>query len=752
MTTGVVVADDVDAVLHALENDDPTAVRGRLRRRLRAHDPEHLDALIRFAHSVWWSSNRIEDEAFDLEGTVKSVVHDSLTSDWATLLLATYLHAVCSAAWEMTWEHTQINQLIAFSRGAWQAAQDEVRDAPWFAETDLAFRLLELLGLELRVETAAATGVLALHRREALAAACHARGIAREASRLSSPIARILEDKSTVELNYYSRVAMACAAVSRFLGCQGGDLEGAIRALETLEADESVHDVDASELRAHRYALQALAHPPHRDWLRVDSGSIVCLFPFGLHDLTPEETVALVRRGGAEWSLAGLKVQDGPTPFLMVDDIWHGDDALYGGYDGTQLVLPDLEFFGEEALPSVGMTVEVRFSTLGNHCLRVEIPLDNVLPNDLFQLVWIPAPEFGNLVDLGCGIRGVDHDRAWGRLADLATDVIKDIGVRLAGSGTGTVHVSTRPGMYHVITRIAKASLLPHGDLAQAGDITEPERILDLLGAETLQHPIPPGIGSIAQWALYDRSAAKPLSAPSLHRDMIVSNVNLTLLCCFGSPNFMIDYTQEALEFAFSLEGMFAGWQDRLARHYEWIKPRLDELEAQLANNGSFGSLRRRGEPSFQNEIDELEQEQIAQRRFLTSSEVTMMLIASPSLVTSPLMRATLDAFLEAAGVWKRHDAFIRVADGVLENRLEELVTSRVRRHEEQQQARIRRTIEVLLFFIAAIGISGLLSMIQSGWDIERHGTTLLVGIVVTLALVLSYAVYWWGSPKSRQR
>lgn len=50
--------------------------------------------------------------------------------------------------------------------------------------------------------------------------------------------------------------------------------------------------------------------------------------------------------------------------------------------------------------------------------------------------------------------------------------------------------------------------------------------------------------------------------------------------------------------------------------------------------------------------------------------------------------------------------------------------------------------MEAAAFFIAAIGISGILSLVRDGWDIDGHGATLLVGMWVVGAFCVTVPLY----------
>ncbi len=867
MVAGAIRTDEAVSLLtRALEDGESFGYRQLLEDWFEGQglaDEGYAHDLRDFSGQVWWNSERGGNAGSSdltpkwrpamekvLEGCSRLVSDDQDLAGMARFAFAQYLRTSCWEAWELTWNHGPLLSLIDDAMDIWNHAS-LYSGSPWDAATDIAFRQLGFIGHELRVETAAAAGLLGVQADIAEVAATAAQSILDDVSSIDiEVIADALATELQRETAYYGALALACRAALDFLEGSGDRLDAAIGALGEVEDHEDTEPEDRSEMRAHRLALTALARGRGHDWLRVDAGSVICLFPFGLHGPVETSFVETVIRHGEHWSLAGLKVTDKPAEFLMIDDIWQGDDVLNRGYEGTQLLLPDLELFGPDGEQLATMEASIRFSRLGNHLLRIEIPLEDALPDTLFRLMWMAAPEYGDLREIGGGIRQAPEEGQEppevlaGSMPELARRLLEDlrkemdvawaadereaairleeresraaavraatrrqetndrlkialekvrqakdvvfgaisrgwravVGARIwprvrrailwlryreipdeKGDTSSTAgqdpvsadeemenpRLSTRPGMYHVITRLDQVSSVPSGDVSsdQIRSLDSPDGIEGLFGAEMLHHPIPPGIGSIAQWALYDIDESAPLQTPALHRDVALNHGNMTLMACFGSPSFMVHLMAETLEFAFSLEGMLSGWQDRLVIHYDLVWKRIEALEAQLGEEAGR-SLWESGHASFHAEIDELEVRQLSLRKFVTSNEATMLFIASPGLVTSPVTRTTLDAYLEMAGVWKQYQAFLAFAEDVLGDRIEELIVSRLRQHEERQKERTRLIVEAAAFFIAAIGISGILSLVQEGWSIDGHGTTLLVVICVVVALCVTVLLY----------
>jgi hypothetical protein len=119
------------------------------------------------------------------------------------------------------------------------------------------------------------------------------------------------------------------------------------------------------------------------------------------------------------------------------------------------------------------------------------------------------------------------------------------------------------------------------------------------------------------------------------------------------------------------------------------------------------------------------------------ASRLRLMFITAPSLVTSPVIRTTLDHLLDAAGFAKARADFVGTVEDVVGDRAWTLIDTSVRRrqqlaeerqHEEAARrdaqreavaARGRRRMDVMLAGVTAIGVSGILSILQAGYDVK---------------------------------
>lgn len=719
--------DKVGRVLdsHLAELAVRTSARGRLRELI---------------EGVWWSGGDGAGGREEIVAVIREVI-PVVSGTPTEPLLALYIRVVCEAAWDLTWDHRPLLEVL-------DAAEDAWTSTPPVAQTEAALAVRAALALraDLTLESACSTGDLRSIVRSAqsgtrlLEAELAAADLVTE-SDLQEHIAELLTD----QLAYLGAVEGGAAAAADFLDGTDDRLDEACAVLCAAEEANDDH-ASRSELRAHRVALERLITARTEDWLRVDNGSVVCVFPFGLRHANQSEVVATVKRGGATWSLAGVPLANNPTSLLLVDDVWRGDDPLDRRYEGTQLDLPDITLIGRDGEPLTAR-LTITISQLGNHYARVELPVEAALPHTLAALVWMAAPEFGDLLEVGQHLVLGEQTppdsgqgaRGWSRLSRLVDQVLHDLVDELERSGLPDVALSFRPGMYHVVTTIREASVLPGGREAEAVPLDAAGRLPLLFGSQAVCHPIPAGIGSIAFWARYSAPLGDVVDCAGLTDEYILVSENHTLIASFSSPDYMVATVGQAAEFAASLEGMFAAWQDELSHFYLSLAPHLQALES------ADGT-------ALESSLATLEHGHLRLRQFLTSARVTLLFVGSPALVTSPVMRSTITQLLDLRPVWVQRTDFTDVAGQALADRVTDQIETWLRRREEARARREEEAakrnqlrIDTMIAVLTAIGISGVLAMIQTGYDVEQWGSIVLVVLVLVLAAFVGLASYRWS-------
>lgn len=683
---------------------------------------------------VWWSGGGGDSGRSEVFSVIREVV--PLTAgDIAEPLLALYIRSVCETAWDLTWDHGPLLEVIRVAERSW--IDHPPRPG---SEALLGVRALLALTVELELESAISTGDLrttaqvAARARDTFASD---RGLAGglEPSALTEHVIDLLTRREV----YVDAVHAAAQACADFLEGLGDDLDEARRTLEAAEAVLADDHASLSELRSHRASVERLRVARDEDWLRVDEGSVACIFPFGLRNPDQSQIVSAVKAEAQHWVLGGSALDNNPTGLLLVDDMWRGDDPLHQRFEGTQLDLPHLHLVGRDGDRVTGR-VTVVISQLGNHYVRVEFPLEMALPHEVGALVWMAAPEYGALPEVGQHLQFGDaagEGVTWPRLSGAVSRVLDDLVGALHTAGLTETTLSFRPGMYHVVTTVREASVLPGGRASLAVPLDAAARIPAHFGSQPLCHPLPPGAGSIVSWARYRAPVGTRVECGSLTDEYLLVSENHTLLASFSSPDYMVSTVGQAAEFAVSLEGMFAAWQDELSDFYLGLVPHLRPPEPDIDLAARLADLERR---------------QLRLRRFLTAARVTLLFIASPALVTSPVMRSTLTQLLELRDVWTRRTDFTEVAGQALSDRVTDLIETWQRRREEararrdeQQARRNQLRIDTMLAVLTAIGISGVLAMVQAGFDVEGWGSVLLVGLVLLLAALVGLISYRWS-------
>jgi hypothetical protein len=140
------------------------------------------------------------------------------------------------------------------------------------------------------------------------------------------------------------------------------------------------------------------------------------------------------------------------------------------------------------------------------------------------------------------------------------------------------------------------------------------------------------------------------------------------------------------------------------------------------------------------------------------------MFVTAPSLVMSPVVRLTIDRLLAAAKFDALRGEFEGMIDKVLGDRIGALVDASVRRQQERNNALLRamrerqeaqekeeaarrerqeranrRRNDVLVGGMAAIGVSGVMQIVQAGYNVRGLYAVVLVAVVFVLAVLAGW-------------
>ena len=736
------------------------------------------------------SWNRDSEAALRLHIMLGRLLHAATAQPGIVGIAATYLRRLCEAAWERSWDHTPLIGLIRDVATEEHRLLQDSGVAGLITPADrIAIDYLYFLERELHVETAANAGSLSLYAVICEKARIDAELLAERARRSTagSDVERgllaMLAEQVAGQLVYYGATASALRSAADFLDGGSDDLDQAEQVLLAAEQSSDMDPIDRSELRAHRSNIQHLRGARSREMLAVHFGSVTCVYPFGSRGERYPDLVRRVVLYGAEWRFAGLAPVVPPLAQLHVSDFWDGEDALDRRYAGTEIALPPLEAIVSADAAPILLQVRIRMTNLGNNQVLVTVPLEDASPTEVFARMWLASPEFGQMTELNqvgllpadgdFGIRpagsaapggGAGLDLRWSNLSEFVDQALDDLGKLLNVSETGPeqpgaagenpdpdrarVSISRSGSPGHTIVRVDEAHAVDpmtgvKRPLADSGELAT------TFGAEPLFHGLPSGISSILPWALPYDAQVGHLPTTVLPGTYLRVTETTTLLCNLQAASSMVDELQEAIEFVAGVRGMFAGWEADLTGYYNANKSALEALATPSITVDHMAEQVRR-----------FEQIQTNLRLFVMSSKVTLLFLASASLVRSPPLRELLDQLLQRSGAWRRRDDFVQTANDVLGDRLAEVIETLARRRADQareaaeqekrdalarnaaRERSSRRLMDFIIASITALGVSGVLSIVQAGYGLERGDSLILVAGVIAVALAVGSVSY----------
>jgi hypothetical protein len=639
-------------------------------------------------------------------------------------LLLLYLLVECEQTWEVSYHYEPIWQALRNGRALWRSHADGL-DRSEVAMADGVGMLLAIVDAEIQVENAMTSGRLG-------GFADAAEKVVEEARRalmlvpVVRPFSRELADEMTNRADaaeaYYQACAAAGVGLRQFFGAPGSTLDDAIAALAKAEASNVVPDNRKGELRAHRFALISLQQSAGAQWLHVDEGKVVYIYPFAVRAARASIVAGRAAVEAASWSLAGV-TPAAVHPSFVADDVWDGSDLFGRRYDGTQIDLPTIEVRDQSNRLLTTLDARVMLSVIGNHYVRMEGELRDANPQDVFAAMFRGAREHGTALVSVAGVPQV-----WARPADLARDIAAAVGESLG------LPVSQRHGMFQVMV-VVNAASLSTGPVGPRTEVRTAEELVSAVGTQVLTSPVTNCIGSLAEWVRYPvPSRTNILGSLSMRDDIIVRTVNTTVLVGLGSPSFHMGTRVTVAEFVASVEGLFAGWSDELRMHFEWVQETLDAIEP-TESAGSYDIL---------GAISSLKWAKKGLEEFVADTRSAMALIESPVLVASPVVSAVKSGLLDAADFRGRAAELDRQVDGVLGSRLTARIEDALHRlnlqltaEADARRIRQRRWVDIAGGAIAAIGISGIGQIIQAGYDVRASGALTITGIVLVLSIVV---------------
>jgi hypothetical protein len=629
-------------------------------------------------------------------------------------LIAAFAYALGLEAWEASTDWETVRHLADAVERAFARVLDDAR-SPDREIVALYLRRLRSLDHAMRAENALNCSCpvdIRRHAAKALDAAEQALvdvdgfGVAPPAAAL------VVRTLASAERVFFAGVITAAEAAETYIDAPADArhrLEVALEQLCEAERESSIMgDVYESELRAHRLTVGAMRDGWPR--LHFDRAKIVYCYPFVIDDLDPDELTTIVRRGGLSWTLAGVRPIDQRT--VRLTDMWEGSAEEKHRHGCESLELPGftVQTSGDPE-PLGDYDVEVRFSRLGNHYLRIARWEDDATLHDVYQAMRRATDQMG-LEPVSCG--GTEYEG----VADLARHILSDVESRLRDERAGAT-VTAEIAEVHITVAIRNLSV------EEADGSRRPATPGDLAattGGSLLLQPMRQAATSLEEWIRYpvpDLDAINLFGNEGFQGDIAARTANTTVLFAPGLPDFMLIEYEEMAEFVAALPAVLRYWSTGLQTQTSEAVRNAAELDA-----GSAGST----------SLRDVEHDHLVLRHRMTEARMMLAHVRSASLCLTRAHRTFLDRLFEAAHIPHLEDdiqAQFDVADALYAQLSEHQV-----RLEETRRQRLERRQDQLVALLGFIGLTDLFVLANTGWHVGSIGMRFeVVGLVLFLAL-----------------
>ncbi|MFF0270933.1 hypothetical protein [Kribbella sp. NPDC004536] len=641
----------------------------------------------------------------------------------ATLVLAAYVYARCQEAWELTGDYGRIRATIESARAGWDEC---TRPGGWEDEATELF-LQHVASLPDCMDAEGAVNCSCPIALEAHAAAVSETNAAilQSIRGLEQPAAESFVQflSEIVEKHFVTYDAIAAVAHS-VLGwlmegpAAAGQIEACMARLEKAESSPLLaDDVYASELRAHRYALQSLVESTPGD-LTIGEARFVYCYPFAAPARIRWEELANASL------LAGGQVQ--LVDELHLSDIWNSEI-----YQGLVVTLPPINVRTTAGI-DLRHTVELRLSKFGNHYLRIEHNSEELGLHEIYQGLRRASHMMGDEV-----VTWLDGgDRHWPRLDEFAATVLADLAQQVDAEDPGEWDADLSKN-FNVVLEIRQASL-------RSADGAEREAtgqdIVDVAGRLVL-NPVTGYATALEEWTRRPMPAkVRNLSGDQGYEtDLIARTDNTTLVVLPGSPSWVYLGQEEKVEFVASLPPLMQRWR----RDLRTMKEKVEESLSSPAKQNQRGQV----------ETDRMElARQVADLRFCLDQ------LHSNALCRPAVHRRLVDRLYEAAGLLryeKELEAEIREVQALYELVAAHLsvVEEQKAREEEIRTSKYQRSIQVILGVLAALSLVGLIEAINQFVEAPRSDRVPLVaaaaelGVVALAAAAIALTFGFMGRP-----
>lgn len=647
------------------------------------------------------------------------------------LLLALYLYGRCLEKWEKTEDYDRIGLILDALDVVTRAATPH--DDAANGDTQLLSILggqAQLLRTAMGVEDALSCSCPVATGDRARSLVTGLDGLLEQELALGDgpdELRAIIRSDATASRRYFDTIGEVADGVLEFVqldarGREDFDFGHVLRTLRAAEhADDIRGDVYESELRAHRFALEALSEHAREPHLLVDDAEVTYLYPFALRGRTttldPATTVALALGDAFAERLTDSGIGPASVRELDLNDLWDagGGESLGDGtqdprddepsYSGVSIELPPIKVT-TTAAEEVDFTAEVRLSRLGNHHLLVRSELEGARLHEVNQ-------------SLRRGSHGMGEETFEGlewttfpRYAEAVTGMI--------ASALEAERVLNPKAPYHVVLAARSISVEQTADSTPRASLSQLKRAV---GASLLFHPVRHLTTSLEEWIRYPPPTVDNLlEGQGYAGDLVARTDNTTVAYMPASPEWLIDEYIEMIEFVSSVPPLLTLWERRAADLDLELKTSLQDHDVSV-------------ETLYDQEVKirELEHEVRAQLAFLRS----------PALCRTRGQRRFLDALWEAAGLPRLEEELERRLTALAER--QERIATMLRRRQREHTERLGYRVEVVLGFIAAASLAGVLQWTDAAFNVDARMWAWIEAGLLGLAAAIVVGIYVWA-------
>ncbi|MBL0886484.1 hypothetical protein [Myceligenerans indicum] len=676
-------------------------------------------------------------------------------------LLGLYLWSIAEDASQQSARHGRVAAALTGLRRAWIENRDRVPCWHCRSEADAVVALGDAFRARLDVAAARNSGnvdrfVVMLDR--AVQASVRLEESALRITDEMSCLRAHLLHQARIRLRYFTAVAEAAIATRSTLRGDASGLTAAIEQLRDLERAPGLNYILASELRAHRAHLEALATGAGSDWLTLDRCRTVYVFPFGLPQIDGAEATLRIRElvGNALPELLGTRAVSVRTA-LKLDDVWDTEDP-FGAFDGATLNLPDVRVTQPDGTRVAHLSCEVRFGDLGNHYVRFRQTGKSLGPQEVRDARYLVSSLHDDL-RMDWDIPQPDGTDASAAIVDssgyhpvhlfhLAYRLQEAIAAFFAGRTEGW-RTPDRPddpgpelgknlarGRSHVLTFVVEASA-GRGPACAPQDrhpVTSADELLATYGHQPLLQPVPYNTTSLVDWTLPQRQPVL-LEGVRNSGDLVAVTPNATTIAMFDTAHFKIVQYGSLVEFVAGISGMLAAWNTRLAQYFDEVEDMLGRPEAAETDLGARSAY--------------LSQQQLRLHRFAGRARRAMSVVSSPTLLASATEYQQMAELLRAFDLTRQSREFDRRLRELLAEPIAARLATVRRQHEEREAEEQRRTLEGLTVAVSTFAVLTVFHTIlaiaveATGWSGWVPVALAIVSSVVAVVLAVVLFVVW---------